>query len=478
MPGEDGPLGDRLIQFVRRHGGELDPEQEMLLRGSTRLADDGFWTARRVGINMPRQNGKGEVLMWRELFGIYELKERLIIHTAHEFKTSEKHFERLESVIRNSPELLARMKRAETNSERIIGFRYSHGDEAIELDDGCKIEFKTRTAGGMRGFDKVAMLVFDEAHIISDSAHSSMFPILRASDAEHGPQVWYTGSAADQDVHVNSVVWTRVREQGIAGEADRLMYCEWSLPFDHPDEIPDEVATDRTNWYSVNFALGRRVSEEWMAEEMESIGWRGFLVELLGVGDYPSTDISPDLIISPQDWADLLQPDSMLLDPIALSVDVSPERWAAIVAAGRNDQGNWHAEVVHANHGTGWVANAMRDLYDKHDVAEVVCDGFGPSAAIARLIDDAGITVRRMDSGDYGKACGFFVDAVGERTLRHIGQQELDHAIRGAKARPLVDRWAWSRTKSNVNISPLVAATLALWSAHENDVGGKIEIYF
>ena len=76
-----------------------------------------------------------------------------------------------------------------------------------------------------------------------------------------------------------------------------------------------------------------------------------------------------------------------------------------------------------------------------------------------------------MDSGDYGKACGLFVDPVGERQLRHLGQDELDAAIRGAKARPLVDRWAWSRTKSTVNISPLVAATLALWSAVENDVG-------
>ena len=60
----------------------------------------------------------------REIIAAPELKERLIIHTAHEFKTSEKHFERLEATIRNSPKLLARVKRAETNSERIIGFRY------------------------------------------------------------------------------------------------------------------------------------------------------------------------------------------------------------------------------------------------------------------------------------------------------------------------------------------------------------------
>jgi hypothetical protein len=128
-------------------------------------------------------------------------------------------------------------------------------------------------------------------------------------------------------------------------------------------------------------------------------------------------------------------------------------------------------EVIHSRAGTGWLVDRLVELYRGHEVAEVVCDGFGPAAAIANRVDEAGIKIRRMDSGDYGKACGLFVDQVGERTLRHLGQQELDSAVRGAKARPLVDRWAWSRTKSSVNISPLVAATLALWSASENDVG-------
>ena len=208
-----------------------------------------------------------------------------------------------------------------------------------------------------------------------------------------------------------------------------------------------------------------------MEREYRSMAPRTFAVELLGVGDWPATDLSHDLLITPEQWADVMDESSVLQDPVCIAFDISPERHSSILAAGRNDKGKFGIEVIHSRSGTGWVAERMEHLYRSHEIAEVVCDGFGPSAAIARLIDDAGITVRRLDSGDYGKACGFFVDAVGEKTIRHIGQQELDSAIRGAKARPLVDRWAWSRTKSTVNISPLVAATLALWSAHENDVG-------
>ena len=62
---------------------------------------DGRWQTREVGVNMPRQNGKGEVLLARELFGLFELGERLVIHTAHEFKTSAEHFQRLEAVVRD-----------------------------------------------------------------------------------------------------------------------------------------------------------------------------------------------------------------------------------------------------------------------------------------------------------------------------------------------------------------------------------------
>jgi hypothetical protein len=123
------------------------------------------------------------------------------------------------------------------------------------------------------------------------------------------------------------------------------------------------------------------------------------------------------------------------------------------------------------------VQAKLRELYERHDVVEIVCDGYGPSAAIARKVDDAGINVKRLDSMEYGIACGMLVDAIGESALVHLGQEEMTAAIRGAKARPLVDRWAWSRTKSSVNIAPLVAGTLAHWSAVENAVGTSTQVF-
>lgn len=463
-------LGDRAVEFARRIGLTLDPEQELVLRESLGVREDGKWQTREVGLNVPRQNGKGEVLIARELFGLFELGERLIIHTAHEFKTSAEHFNRLETVVRDCPELHALVKRRE--SGQVVGYRYSHGEESITLQDGRRIEFKTRTKSGMRGFAGVDLLILDEAMIISEAAHSASMPTIRASKAERGPQLWYTGSAVDQEIHDHGVVWTRVRERGIAGDDPALAYFEWSIDVEHPDDVSDEMALDQDLWMRVNFAIGRgRVTLEHMEWERRAMSFRGFVVELLGAGDYPPTDASADVLLSTEDWHAVEDPGSVLLDPVCLAFDVAPDRRTSIAVSGRNEQGLLHVELVSNGAGTGWLTQALERLYRKHEVAEIVCDGYGPAAAMARKADEAGITVRRLDSSEYGQACGAFVDAVGESTVRHLGQQEVDAAIRGAKARPLVDRWAWSRTKSTVDISPLVACTLALWSAVENDVG-------
>jgi hypothetical protein len=254
----------------------------------------------------------------------------------------------------------------------------------------------------------------------------------------------------------------------LAGDDPALAYFEWSIDAEHPDDVSDEMLLDVELWKSVNFAIVRgRVTEEHMEWERRAMSTRGFAIELLGAGDYPPTDGAADQLIQMEDWLALEEPQSVLLDPICLAFDVSPDRQVAICASGHNADGRFHSEVVAAGAGTGWVGAKLVELYAKWDVTEVVCDGYGPSAAIARKIEDAGVIVRRYDSQEYGIACAQFADAVGEGTLVHLGQDEMTAAIRGAKARPLVDRWAWSRTKSTVNIAPLVAATLAHASAVE-----------
>jgi hypothetical protein len=74
-----------------------------------------------------------------------------------------------------------------------------------------------------------------------------------------------------------------------------------------------------------------------------------------------------------------------------------------------------------------------------------------------------GVKVVQPKAGKSRSACGQFYDAVTEQTLSHLDQAPLASALAGAQKRPLGDAWAWARRIVSVDISPLVASTLAKW---------------
>jgi hypothetical protein len=88
--------------------------------------------------------------------------------------------------------------------------------------------------------------------------------------------------------------------------------------------------------------------------------------------------------------------------------------------------------------------------------------------SLVTQIEGAGIPLTPVTAQQYAAACGTFYDATQEPyTLRHLDDPALNAALDGAAQRPLGEAWAWSRRKSSVDISPLVAVTLAHWSATE-----------
>jgi hypothetical protein len=469
----DYTLADEALEFVASECGmRLDDWQQEVLRESLGLRKDGSWAAKEVGLNVPRQNGKGTVLEARELVGLFMLGEQMVIHSAHEFATSQEHFRRIEATVRDNPGLLEQVR---WNRGDYAGFRHGHGEAGIELGDGRRLIFKTRSKSGSRGFSGNVM-VFDEAMVFTRAALAAMMPILRtrsmASDEfPHGMQIWYAGSAVDQDIHEHGLVWTAVRERGLDGNDPTLAYFEWSVDVDHPSQVTDEMALDDDLRRQANPALGIRIAPEHMDLEYRSMDLRSFAVELYGAGDYPSLDGQVQMVISPEDWAALTDAGSALEDPVCLAFDVSPERKTAIVAAGLRPDGLFHVEVIQHKQGTGWVPERLEELVARWDVHSVVCDGYGPAASVASAVEELGVKLSRVTAGEHGQACGHLVDVVAENRLRHLGSEELAAALRGAKPRPLGDAWAWSRKNSSHDISPLVAATLALHAAVGLEVG-------
>src|SRR5512135_2349968 len=80
--------GSEAVDLAASAGLTLDDWQAYSLDVALGERRDGKWSAFEVGLVVPRQNGKGGVLEARELAGLFLFDERLILHSAHEFKTA------------------------------------------------------------------------------------------------------------------------------------------------------------------------------------------------------------------------------------------------------------------------------------------------------------------------------------------------------------------------------------------------------
>lgn len=450
VPKAASSAGQEAVDLARVAGLDLDPWQELVLEHALGEKPDGRWAAFEVGVVVSRQNGKGSILEARELAGLFLLGERLLIHSAHQFDTSLEAFTRLLALIEDNPDFERRVKRVSR----------SHGEEGITLKGGQRIRFRTRTKGGGRGFS-CDCLILDEAMILPEAAHGALLPTLAARP---NPQVWYTGSAVDQMVHEHGLVLARVRERGLAGD-DGLAYVEWSVDKPLEEAVTEAVAADPRSWAQANPGLEIRIGAEHVRLEQRAMDPRTFAVERLGVGDWPRTDGLAG-VISLETWMSLVDTESTALDPVCFAFDVRPDRSAAaIAAAGRRSDGRHHMEIVEHRPGTGWVADRLVELVAAHKPVGVLCDLAGPAASLLTDLNRLEIEVTPVNAQEHAQACGIMFDACEQDTLRHLGTAELIAAIKGAAKRPLGDAWAWSRKQSAVDISPLVAGTLAMWGA-------------
>ena len=455
--------GKEAVDLCAMAGLVLDPWEALVLEHSLGEGPDGRWAAAEVGLCVPRQNGKNAVLEARELAGLFLLDEQLLIHSAQHFKTAKEHFLRLYSLIEQTPELSRRVKKVVR----------THGEEGIELHNGQRILFMTRTKSAGRGFT-APFVAFDEAMFLHESSIGALLP---TQSAMPNRQRWYAGSSVDQDIHPDGIVFARVRERGITGSDPRLAYFEWSLDFDNPSLVDDDTAANPEAWAQTNPGLGIRISEEAVEDELRSLDRRTFSVERLCVGDWPSTNSDEPTVISSDEWAACEDTAGEIRDPVCFAFDVSPDRTTSIAVCGRNDAELLQVEIVNKRGGTGWVVERLTELDQAHQPDLIVCDGYGPVGSLLPALEEAGLTVTSINSTQHAQACGLFVDAVKQETLRHRADPDLWQAIKGSATRPLGDAWAWSRKNSSVNISPLVAATLALWAASTSGDTGIGRIY-
>lgn len=463
VPDYASSSGDEAVELAALAGLHLDPWQQLVLRHSLGERPDGKWAAFQVGLVVSRQNGKGSCLEARELAELFLVARhagpRTVVHSAHLFATSLEHFRRLKQRIEDTPELLRLVKH---RGSKPVGIRESHGEESIELEDGSRILFAARTRGGRRGFT-VDLLVWDEAMELPDAVIGAVMPTVSARTGPEflpGPQVWYAGSAVNQQTMPYGHQLARIRELASVGAESALCYMEWSAPEDADPGDPHA-------WAQANPGLGIRIMAEYVATERAAMPPMEFGVERLGIGDWPSLDPESDRVITDAMWVPLADPSSRIKGAHMFAVDVDPSlSWATIAAAGLRGDGLFHVGVVEHARGTGWVVERCRGLLEAFPGSRVAIDPRSEIAGLVTDLENAGVQPVRMTAADYGEACAGFFQAVTEKRLRYMPPQpELDSAVAGARAKSMFQdtAWKWSRKDSSALITPVVAATNALW---------------
>lgn len=455
--------GQEAVDLAARAGLVLDPWQQYVLDRGMGERADGRWSAPEVAVNVPRQNGKGGIIEARELWGLFIGGEQLILHSAHEFKTAKQAFKRIERLIRGCPDLHKRVK----------AYRQTVGEECIELHSGQVLRFIARSGGSGRGFT-ADCIVLDEDMILGDDAMGALAPTLAAVD---NPQTWYLGSAGIGHL---SVQLGRLRRRALgaleSGVPDpALAYFEWSVD-PHRDECPQGCA-DHSDIAAVesvliaNPAVGYRLTLEKSANERLTMGDGLYARERLGVGDYPSDTADTWQVIGEDAWRALGAAESAPGEPVAFSIDATPERSHAAICVAGPWRGGTHVEVVEHRPGMGWVIERAVELHERHKPRCWVVDAGGPAGSlIAELAERLGVEVVTPKTREIAAACGQFYDAVAEQTVSHLDQAPLAAALAGAQKRPLGDAWAWARRLVSVDISPLVGVTLAKWG-----LGAEVE---
>ncbi len=430
--------GDEAVELARSAGLFLDDWQQWVLRESLRERSDGQWAAFECALLVPRQNGKGSILEALELAAMVLFGEQLIVHSAHKFDTAQEHFLRMQALVETCDDLRRRVAKIST----------SNGKEAIHLLSGARLKFVARSRGAARGFSG-DRIVLDEAFNLPAEVVGSMLPAL---SARPNPQVWYTSSAPHYDSHVLH----GLRRRGVSDDPGRLFFAEWGCE-------PGVDVDDRDAWYEANPALGIRISEEFVENELAALRALGdeFGRERLGVA---ADEDSGHGVFGPGGWPGCADSGSCREGRPVFAFDVGPDQaWASIGVAARRADALVHVEVVECRPGTGWLVDRLQTIQRGFGDA-VWFDGKGPAAGIVPDLESAGVRVAELPGGEFSDACAAFQRGVLEGQVRHLDQRSLNDAVAVAARRQVGDAWVWARARSDADITALVAVTAAYWA--------------
>lgn len=256
-----------------------------------------------------------------------------------------------------------------------------------------------------------------------------------------------------------SVLYLRKQRNGRAaveeGRTEGIAYVEYSADPTVEGFDPE----DSKLWREVMPALGFTITERTVQSALDEMrGPDGDLSEFMRAWLNVTNRQTGTVVIDPMLWTAAQDHDAAPAGGLVLGVDAQPDQsTAAIVVC----DDRLRLEVVEHRAGTSWLVNRL-DGIAAETAAEVVVDVGGPVGFLADQLEKRGVTVYRAGTRDVVHATQAFMDRFKDRELHIRPYPALDAAAKAAVKQTVGDGWKWSRKTVQADISPLVAATLAV----------------
>jgi hypothetical protein len=450
----------------------LDPWQEIILEAAMGERSDHLWAAKRVGVTVPRQNGKSQLLVSRALAGALMFKEKKIVISAHQADTARETFGKLLEILDADANdwLRSRLdpkfgRDGVMNAINREAVRFKLRDGSISL-----IQFKARTGAGGRGFSSDCLML-DEAQRLKRAAWVSINSTMSAMP---NPQVWLLGTPPTRDDYDAGMgeVFESIRTAAIDGVSTAAAWAEWGADPRSDDYDP---ASDLTRW-KANPAWNTRINHEIVQGEYESYTVEEFAQDRLGVwldeiGNGGTREITAE------EWRDTEGKASEGATPTyAVAFSVDGRRMSVAGHAGADGLG--HVELVDEVY-EGSLEGGLAPLADwfvqrngagvvRWRAAQaIVLSGAAGAGVLRQYLVDRGVNARRIivaSTPHYLQACEMFRQAIRERTVTHLasGQEVLDESV---SVTDIDKRGGWIATTPDGDETPLEAVSLALWGA-------------
>jgi hypothetical protein len=349
--------GQDACDLIELAGQPLDYWQQQSLARMCAVREDGKWACFEFLELVARQNGKGGILEARALAGLLLFDERLILWSAHEYKTAMEGFLRVGVLLRKLGRSVGKSLILIDDGDGhtiTIKVNNTNGEEAYErLDTGQRLKFIARSKGSGRGFSPDLMIV-DEAMFYTPLQHEALLPAL---SARPNPQIIYTSSPPIDGDSGEILFGLRDRAEamvkaarvgalsgavkgGDGADLEALGARIWGgcAGLEHGgdlDHLEKINLDDPALLAGANPALGIRITLETAARERRSMTAKGYARERLCI--WPLPRLVAGGRIDPEKWK-ALQDAAAELDRdagLSLGVELSPDLdYAAIAVYG------------------------------------------------------------------------------------------------------------------------------------------------